>query len=56
MYLKFLEKFGKEHIFKFLDEPQKKVFIDFYKFLDDNKDKIQNNTLETFSEFKQITI
>jgi hypothetical protein len=55
MYIKFLEKFGKEHILTFLTDAQKKMFKDFYKFLDNNKDKIQNNTLDSFSEFKQIT-
>lgn len=54
IYLKFLEKLGKEHILTFLTEDQKKIFLKFYKFLDENKDKIENKTLDSFSEFKKI--
>jgi len=54
MYIKFLEKFGKENIFKFLEESQKKVFIEFYQFLDENKVKIKDKTLDSFSEFIKI--
>jgi len=55
MYLKFLDKLGKDHILTFLEGSHKKVFIDFYKFLDENKDKIENKTLDTFSDFIEIT-
>jgi hypothetical protein len=54
LYLKFLDKLGKEYILKFLDTNQQKVFIEFYDFLDRNKDKINNSTLDSFSEFIKI--
>lgn len=55
MYLKFLDKLGRDHILTFLEESHKKSFLNFYKFIDENKDKIENKTLDSFSEFIQIT-
>lgn len=54
MYLKFFNKLDKKHIITYLNESQKNVFLDFYNFLDENKGKIENKTIDTFSEFKKI--
>jgi len=54
IYLKLLDKIGKDYILKFLDDEQKTVFLEFYNFLDRSKDKIEDKTLETFYEMIKI--
>jgi hypothetical protein len=54
IYLKLLDKIGKYYILKFLDAEQKTVFLEFYDFLDRNKDKIEDKTMNTFSEIIKI--
>jgi hypothetical protein len=54
LLVKFIDKFGRHEFMKLFDENQQKVIILFYNFIDDNKDKVNNNTLSELSEIIKL--
>ena len=54
LIVKFIDKFGRPEFLKLFNENEKKVISLFYKFIDNNKDKINTNSLSNLSEIIRL--
>jgi len=54
LIIKFIDKFGRHEFVKLFGEKEQTVIRLFYKFIDNNKDKINSNTLTELSEIIKL--
>jgi hypothetical protein len=54
LLIKFIDKFGRNEFLKLFGENHQTVIRLFYKFIDDNKEKVNNSTLSELSEIIKL--
>ena len=54
LIVRFIERFSRDNFIKLFDEKHQKVILLLYKYIDNNKDKINSNSLYSMSELIKL--